>query len=412
MRIAILTNEYPPYVYGGAGVHVDSLTRELSSQGTNEIKVLCFGDQDLTYNNLQIKGVSRDWPLSQKDHHNKVLRPLDYNLIMAGQLENIDLVHCHTWYTHFAGCLIQELLQVPLLLTTHSLEPHRPWKAAQLGTGYRISTWLERTAYQKADGIIAVSESMKNDVSYLYQVEPQKIRVIHNGIDPEKYKPRQDKELLIRHGLDPKQPYILFVGRITAQKGIIHLLRTIPFLEPDIQVLLCATSPDTPDLAKIMHKQVTQLRKSRKSPVIWIDQQVAKTEIIPFYTQASAFICPSVYEPFGIINLEAMACETPVIASNVGGIPEIVEHGYSGFLIPFEPTSTENPEPRDPESFAKKMAEAINEVCLNKDKQTRMGRYARGVVEESFSWTSIAQKTIDFYKQVLNQDKKLKGDKI
>ncbi len=404
MRIAILTNEYPPYVYGGAGVHVDNLTREMTGLGNDVIKVLCFGDQNLAYNNLQVNGINRDWPVLAKDKRDKVLKPLAHNLIMAGQLEDVDLVHCHTWYTHFAGCLVQELLEVPLLLTTHSLEPHRPWKADQLGSGYRVSTWLERIAYQKADGIIAVSEAMKEDVSYLYQVEPQKIRVIHNGIDPDEYKPIDDKDLLIEHGLDPEQPYILFVGRITAQKGIVHLLRAIPFLDPNIQVLLCAASPDTPELDQVMSEETERLKRSREAPVVWRSEPVTKAEIIPLYTQASAFVCPSIYEPFGIINLEAMACQTPVVASRIGGIPEIVEHGQSGFLIPFAPTSLENPEPKDPEAFARKMAEAINEVCLNKELQTKMGRYARKVVEKSFSWSFIAQKTLEFYRQVVDQD--------
>jgi glycogen synthase len=402
MRIAILTKEYPPYIYGGAGVHVDYLTKEMSRLGI-DIEVLCFGDQDVSIPQLNIKGIQTDWPLDVvNEQHHKVLNPLANNLYMAGQLANIDLVHCHTWYTHLAGCLVQELLQIPLVLTTHSLEPHRPWKMDQLGTGYHLTTWLEQTAYQKADGIIAVSEAMCQDVCNLYQVPPQKIGVIHNGIDPEVYQPRYDQELLRRYGIDPFKPYILFVGRITAQKGLVHLLRTIPLLAPEIQVLLCAASPDTPELGQEMHTYIHRLQTLRKSPVVWIDTPVPQTDIISFYSQAEVFVCPSVYEPFGIINLEAMACQTPVVASKIGGIPEIVEHGQTGFLIPFEQKSSHNPEPKDPEGFAERMAQAINGICQNTELQDKMGRKARQVVKDSFSWSSIAQKTIDFYKKVIN----------
>ena len=403
MRIALLSKEYPPYIYGGAGVHVEYLSKELSrlEQGGHEVQVLCFGDQIENRGSLQVKGLQTDCSLPAVDpRHKKVFGPLLYNLLMAGELKVPDIVHCHTWYTHFAGCMVKELFNIPLVLTTHSLEPHRPWKVEQLGGGYNLSTWLEKTAYQHADGVVAVSKAMQKDVQELYSVDPEKVQVIHNGIDPREYKPRYDSEVLDEYGIDRQTPYVLFVGRITRQKGIIHLVRAIESLNSGVQVVLCAASPDTEEIAREMQKQISKAKSLEDKRVVWIKEPVPKEKIIPLYSQAAVFVCPSVYEPFGIINLEAMACATPVVASAVGGIPEIVVPEETGLLVPFTPCSPENQEPQDPGSFSLDLAEAINRILENPDLQREMGERARKRVVEYFSWTSVAQSTLNFYKQL------------
>ena len=259
------------------------------------------------------------------------------DLVMAGMLKDVDVVHCHTWYTHLAGCLVKQLTGAKLVLTTHSLEPHRPWKVEQLGTAYQASSWVERTAYENADGVVAVSASMREDVHSLYGVPYEKIRIIHNGIDLNQYTPTRDPAVLAKYKIDPEKPYVLFVGRITRQKGIIHLVNAIKDIRPGVQVVLCAGAPDTEEIGREMEEKVEQARRESAAPIIWIAQIVPKEEIIPLYTHASVFVCPSVYEPFGIINLEAMACETPVVASAVGGIKEVVIPGKTGLLVPFDP---------------------------------------------------------------------------
>jgi glycogen synthase len=320
---------------------------------------------------------------------------------MSGRLTNVDVVHCHTWYTHFAGCLVKALQGVPLVLTTHSLEPHRPWKAEQLGRAYDASTWIERTAYHAADGVVAVSAAMRQDVHELYGVPHDRIRVIHNGIDLQQYRPRPDPAVLLRHGIDPAKPFVLFVGRITRQKGIIHLVRAIRHIHGDVQVVLCAGAPDTPDIAREMTEAVTQARAAGTHAITWIQEMLPKDQVITLYTHAAVFVCPSVYEPFGIINLEAMACETPVVASAVGGIPEVVEHGDTGLLVVPEAASALDVEPHNPEQFASDLAAAINALLDDPDLRARMGRRARARVEEQFSWASIARQTRDFYSHVI-----------
>ncbi len=402
MRIGILTNEYPPHVYGGAGVHVEYLTRELAALDDVSVDVMSFGDQHVDRGTLRVEGVVPPFVSTPADaRHAKVLDTLAQDLVMAGRLPTVDLVHCHTWYAHFAGCLVKHLQGVPLVLTTHSLEPHRPWKAEQLGTAYFASTWIEQTAYRAADGVIAVSQAMRRDVHDLYGVPPDRIRVIHNGIDLDQYRPRHDASVLARHGIDPARPFVLFVGRITRQKGIIHLVRAIRHMQPELQVVLCAGAPDTPEIAREMSDAVEQARSAGTQTIVWIREMLSKAEIITLYTHAALFVCPSVYEPFGIINLEAMACETPVVASAVGGIPEVVDDGETGLLVAIETASATDVEPKDPDRFARDLAAAVNALMADPDRRATMGRNARRRVEESFSWTAIASQTRGFYADVI-----------
>jgi glycogen synthase len=403
MRIGILTNEYPPYVYGGAGVHVEYLTRELASLdgGRHAVRVLSFGDQLDEAGVPQVRGVTAPARISAQDpRHEKFFDTLLRNLVMSGLASDLDVVHCHTWYAHFAGCLVKSLQNVPLVLTTHSLEPHRPWKAEQLGTAYNASTFVERTAYQNADGVIAVSASMKRDVHGLYGVPDERIRIIHNGIDLDQYRPRRDPALLARFGITPEIPFVLFVGRITRQKGIIHLVNAIQHFRPGVQVVLCAGAPDTPEIAREMTEAVERARARSSHSIVWIEEMLPKEQVIALYTHAAIFVCPSVYEPFGIINLEAMACETPVVASAVGGIPEVVDHGETGLLVPPEADGPGDVEPSHPVQFSRDLASAVNELLDDPARRTAMGRKARERVEGQFSWTSIARQTLGFYEEL------------
>jgi glycogen synthase len=403
MRIGILTNEYPPYVYGGAGVHVEYLTRELAALdgGRHSVQVVCFGDQRQTGGNLTVHGVQPPLALAARDpRHVKLFATLLQDLMMSGVLSDVDVVHCHTWYTHLAGCLVKQLQGVPLVLTTHSLEPHRPWKVEQLGSAYQVSSWVERTAYQNADGVVAVSASMREDVQALYRVAAGRIRVIHNGIDLQQYRPSPDPALLASYDIDPALPFVLFVGRITRQKGIIHLVNAIGDLRQGVQVVLCAGAPDTPEIDREMTAAVERARIGTAHKIIWIREMLPKDRVITLYTHAAIFVCPSVYEPFGIINLEAMACETPVVATAVGGIPEVVVPGETGLLVPIEAASATDVEPRNPARFSRDLADAINVLLDDPALRQSMGSKARTRVEQYFSWTSIARQTLDFYQQV------------
>lgn len=400
MRIAILTNEYPPNVYGGAGVHVEYLTRELArvEGGLHTIEVLCFGEQSEHRDNLTIRGVHPPCNLPCQDpRHARFQDTMLRNLEMAGLLEDLDVVHCHTWYTHLAGCLVKQLTGARLVLTTHSLEPHRPWKVEQLGTAYNASSWIERTAYENADGVVAVSESMRSDVQELYGVPREKVRVIHNGIDLNQYRPTPDPAVLAKYGIDANVPFILFVGRITRQKGIIHLVDAIRWIRPGVQVVLCAGAPDTPEIGREMTDHVEGARHDSANPIIWIPEMLPKEEVIALYTQAALFVCPSVYEPFGIINLEAMACGTPVVASAVGGITEVVVPGRTGLLVPIDAAGDGDFEPKEPARFARDLAEAVNRLLQDPETLRQMGARSRERVEHFFSWTSIARWTMDFY---------------
>jgi glycogen synthase len=406
MRITLLTNEYPPHVYGGAGVHVEYLSNELAKLegGKHEIQIFCFGDQKEYSPNKKVKGVPLPSDLLfQSLYHRKFLDTLFQNILMMGSLEETDIVHCHTWYTHLAGCFAKQILDVPLVLTIHSLEPQRPWKEEQLGSAYRASTWIEKTAYQNADGVIAVSQSMKRGVHDFYQVPCEKIRTIPNGIDIHQYQLRLNPDLLTSYRINPDKPFLIFVGRITRQKGIIHLVNAIKYISPGIQIVLCAGAPDTEEIGKEMEKRVEEAQIQTRNEIIWIPQWVPKSDLITLYSHASIFICPSVYEPFGIVNLEAMACGTPVVASAIGGIPEVVIPGETGLLVPFEPDSTCPWEPKDPEKFSKDLANAINNLLSSPEKIKTMGTKSRERVEKHFSWRSVAQQTLEFYKELTHK---------
>jgi glycogen synthase len=408
VRIALFTNEYPPNVYGGAGVHVEYLSRELARAegGAHRVDVLCFGDQHESRGNLRVRGVAPAVRFPAQDpRHAKLLDALVRDLAMVGEADSPDVVHCHTWYSHLAGCLARPLTGAPLVLTTHSLEPHRPWKVEQLGSAYHATTWIERTAYENADGVVAVSKAMKEDVQTLYGVDPRRVRVIHNGIDPDEYRPRPAPATLRSLGIDPTAPSVLFVGRITRQKGILHLVRAIKYLTPGLQVVLCAGAPDTDAIAAEMTALVAEAKRASDDEVVWLPEMLPKEDVISLYTHASVFVCPSVYEPFGIINLEAMACETPVVASAVGGIPEIVAHGTTGLLVPFEAEGGDSPEPRDPDAFSRALAGAVNELMSSPERRVAMGKAARARVLEHFSWAHIAEETLDFYRQLIDERK-------
>jgi alpha-maltose-1-phosphate synthase len=395
LRILILTNEYPPNIYGGAGVHVEYLVRELAAlEDSNlRIQVLCFGNQNADHRNLQVRGID---PATHREttpvRHPEFLKTFAREVAMIGAANEADIVHCHTWYTHLAGCLLKQLLGARLVLTTHSLEPHRPWKAEQLGTAYHASAWMEKTAYENADGVIAVSGAMKEDVQQLYGVSREKIRVIYNGIDTDEYRRRIFPEVLDRYGIDRRKPFVLFVGRITRQKGIFHLLSAIPGIKSDAQIVLCAGAPDTRELESEMESGIQQTRSQTRNPVIWIPKMVPKPDIISLYSAASIFVCPSIYEPFGIINLEAMACGTPVVASAVGGIPEIVVPEETGLLVSYDA--------RDPDKFSKDLAVSIDSLLASPATMESMGRKARQRVETRFSWKSIALQTLGFYREL------------
>lgn len=404
MKITILTNEYPPNVYGGAGVHVEYLSRELAAleDGAHDVEVLCFGEQRATEENLRVHGVEPDFELPrQDDRHAKFMDAMARNVLMAGSVEEADIVHGHTWYSHLAGCLVKQLTGGKLVLTTHSLEPHRPWKVEQLGTAYQASSWVERTAYENADGVVAVSSAMKADVESLYDVDPSRVRVIHNGIDIEQYRPRPDESVLEANGIDPSTPYILFVGRVTRQKGILHLVEAIRDLEPGVQVVLCAGAPDTEAIGEEMEARVEAVRAETDRRIVWITEMLPRASIISLYTHAEVFVCPSVYEPFGIINLEAMACETPVVASAVGGIPEIVVSGETGLLVEVDIDEGDTVAPVDPHGFATGLAEAINTLMGDPERRQAMGTAARQRVETHFRWQAIAEQTLDFYRSIL-----------
>lgn len=398
VKALLLTNEYPPNIYGGAGVHVDYLSRELAK--LMPVEVRCFGAQEVHEGNLTVRGFGVEeagfgCPPAQRS----VFGAMQRCESMAAAGTDASLVHVHTWYTHLGGILAKLNYGIPLVLTVHSLEPLRPWKREQLGGGYDFSCWVEKTAIEMADAVIAVSESTRADVLRLFDVDPARVQVIHNGIDLEEYRERRDEAVLRRHGIDPAQPYVLFVGRITRQKGIIHLVRALKQLDPGFQVVLCAGAPDTPEIAREMKSAVDQAQQERAG-VIWIEAMVPKDEIVALYSGAALFVCPSIYEPFGIINLEAMACGTPVVASAVGGIPEVVVPGETGLLVPVEQMTVAPFEPVDAEKFARDLAAAINDLMRDEPRRRYMGNKARERVEEFFSWEAIARKTAELYREV------------
>ncbi|NLI77487.1 MAG: glycogen synthase [Candidatus Riflebacteria bacterium] len=402
MKVLYLTNEYPPQVYGGAGVHIEFLSQEMAR--LIDVEVRCYGDQDSHEGRLRVKGFQ---PREVYAHAPKELRgvwtTLDRDLGFVGAGVDAQLVHCHTWYTHMAGIWAKLNYGIPLVLTTHSLEPLRPWKREQLGGGYDFSCWVERTALEMADGIVAVSRETKADVLNHFRVPAEKIRIIHNGIDVDTFKKTPDRGLLSRFGLND-QPYVLFVGRITRQKGIIHLVNAIPRIDPSVQVVLCAGAPDTPEIAREMQEGVDRVSAERGN-VVWIREMVDRATLIQLYSHAGVFCCPSIYEPFGIINLEAMACEVPVVASAVGGIPEVVVPGETGLLVKLEQMKASPFEALDPARYAADLATAINELVHDPARRQAMGREGRKRVEDHFSWKSIAAQTLAYYQELTKEKK-------
>ncbi|WP_353062124.1 glycogen synthase [Tunturibacter psychrotolerans] len=400
MRVGLMTREYPPNVYGGAGVHVEYLSRELAK--SIEVEVHCWGKQFLDEGNLHVRG-GEPWSEITNGTEGKyktALETFSLNLAQVKSLATIDIVHTHTWYVAMAGFLAKKLFNVPFVLTTHSLEPLRAWKAEQLGSGYAMSSWMERTAILDADAVIAVSQGTKEDILRAYpEIKPERIHVIYNGIDLNEYQKTAETSALIKYGVDPAVPYVLFVGRITRQKGVTHLVEAIPHLPKGTQVVLCAGAPDTPEIAAEMREKIEQVRKINPR-VVWIEKMLSRTEAIQFYSNASVFCCPSVYEPFGIINLEAMACRAPVVASAVGGILEVVVDGETGYLVPFEqdPVTTF---PSNPEKFSRDLAEKISALLADPEKAKRFGEAGRRRVEETFAWSAIADQTISLYRQLI-----------
>jgi glycogen synthase len=406
VKTLFFTNEYPPTIYGGAGVHVDYLSRELAK--LMEVEVRCYGaaarEQRLDLATLKATGFGVDqsaWSAPKMLHSifAALQRGVDWNA--AGI--DADVVHLHTWYTHFAGIVAKLNYGIPMVLTTHSLEPLRPWKREQLGGGYDFSVWIEKTAIEMADAVVAVSKEARDDVLRLYDVAPERVHTIYNGIDLAEYQPVSSTYALEKHGVDPRTPYVLFVGRITRQKGIVHLVRAIEYMAPGFQIVLCAGAPDTPEIAAEMKAAVAAVQAKRPG-VIWIQEMVSVPEKIELYSHAAVFCCPSIYEPFGIINLEAMACETAVVASAVGGIKEVVVHGETGFLVPLAQMSESPFEATDPQQFAMDLAARINELMADPALRKRKGKAGRKRAEEIFSWRAIAHQVHDLYASLVKSE--------
>ncbi|MCO5972371.1 glycogen synthase [Actinoallomurus soli] len=389
MRVDLLTREYPPDVYGGAGVHVEYLAREL--RRLCDLRVHCF-DGERT--EPGVTGYRVPEPLRAA---NPALQTLGVDLEMAAGAGGADLVHSHTWYAGLAGHVAKLLHGVPHVVTTHSLEPLRPWKAEQLGGGYAISSWAERTAILAADAVVAVSEGIRRDVLACYpEVDPGRITVLHNGIDTDQYAPDHGTDVLTRHGIDPERPSVVFVGRITRQKGLPYLLRAARSFDPAAQLVLCAGAPDTPEISAEVEGLVGELRRDRGG-IVWIEQMLPRPEVVQILSHATVFVCPSVYEPMGIVNLEAMACEAAVVATATGGIPEVVADGETGLLVPIEQAADGTGTPVDPDRFAADLAERVNALLADPARAAAMGEAGRRRAIEHFSWSRIARRTHDLY---------------
>jgi alpha-maltose-1-phosphate synthase len=384
VRLGLLTREFPPEVYGGAGVHVEFLVPRLRE--LIDVDVHAFGAP------RSAEGVHSHNPAGL-EHANQALRTLSADLSMAAALDGVDLVHSHTWYANFAGHLAKLLHGVPHVVTAHSLEPRRPWKAEQLGGGYRLSSWVERTCFEAADAVIAVSEAMRADVLDCYPaLAKERVRVVRNGIDSTAYHPVTEDDALHRYGVDPDRPIVVFVGRITRQKGVGHLIAAAHQIDPAAQIVLCAGAPDTPEIAERTRTAVSELAVAREG-VIWIQKMLQPAEVRQLLSHATVFVCPSVYEPLGIVNLEAMACGTAVVAADVGGIPEVVEDGRTGLLVHYDPA--------DESLFRVGLTEAVNELLADPERAGEMGAAGRTRAEREFSWASAAARTVEVYRSVL-----------
>lgn len=399
LRVLLLTNEYPPHIYGGAGVHVEYLTRELAKKVPVEVRT--FGTEVLQQDRLSVRGYRVDDAAfgAAPPGFASPLKAFGTCLAFTVQPIAADVVHCHTWYTHLGGMLAKILYGLPLVITVHSLEPLRPWKREQLGRGYDLSAWVEKTALEMADAIIAVSRSTAVDVERFFAIDPATMTVIPNGIDTEEYTPIDDPACLATYGIDAHRPYVFFLGRMTRQKGIQYLLAAIPSLLPEAQVVLCAGAADTPEMAREIETAVARLQQQR-SGIIWIPEQLPRRTTIALYSHAAVFCCPSIYEPFGLINVEAMACETPVVASAVGGIPEIVVDGETGYLVDADLAATPPYEPKDPARFADALAAALNRLLGDATLRRDMGRQGRVRVEQHFSWRAVAEQTLTLYQRL------------
>ncbi len=401
MKILYLSREYPPYTYGGAGVHVEHLAREMAALA--DVEVRCFGDQKLEQSEgtPSVTGYS-PWTeaLGNTDPRlKKALGPVSINLAVAADPVDADIVHCHTWYSMLGGLWVKLLYGIPLVITTHSLEPLRPWKEEQLGRGYDLSSWIEGTAIRAADAVIAVSEGTRREILDVYGIDPSRVHVIYNGVNLDVFKPTDPGPALEKYQISGQQPYLLFVGRITRQKGVIHLVRALDHVERNVQVVLCAGEPDTEQIGREMADAVRVLQ-TRRTGVHWIREMVPIEDRVRLYSGAELFVCPSIYEPFGIINLEAMASGCPVVASKVGGIPEAVADGETGTLVSFESQAAPNFEPVDPDRFSRDLAAAINRLLQDHELRARMRAAGRHRVENLFSWSAIAQDTLRLYQEL------------
>ena len=394
MRLDVLSREYPPDVYGGAGVHVAELVRALRRRGDLQVLVRCFGDA------RSEQGTTGYAVPDQLAGANSALRSLAVDLAMAQDCAGADVVHSHTWYAAMGGQLASMLHQVPHVVTAHSLEPLRPWKAEQLGGGYTLSSWAERTAVEGAAAVVGVSRAMRDDVLRCYpDVDAGKVHVVHNGIDTDEWAPVSAPGRVRELGVDPDRPSVVFVGRVTRQKGLPHLLRAASALPPEVQLVLCAGAPDTPEIGAEVDALVADLRAGRDG-VVWIGEMLPRPDVVALLTAATVFACPSVYEPLGIVNLEAMACETAVVATATGGIPEVVQQGETGLLVPLEQVSDGTGTPVDPAAFEADLAAALTEVATDPERAASMGRAGRARAVREFSWDSVAERTLEVYRAV------------
>ncbi len=402
MRVVILTREYPPEVYGGAGVHVEYLSRELAR--LTAVEVRCFGaERESAEGSLTVHPYGPWEALAGTEAGLSALQTMSVDLVMAAGLERASLVHSHTWYTNLAGHVAKLLYDVPHVMTSHSLEPLRPWKAEQLGAGgYALSRFCERAAIEAADAVIAVSSQMREDILTCYSwIDGDRVVVIRNGIDAEEYRPDPATDVLESHGIDPARPTVIFVGRITLQKGLTHLLDSARHLDRHAQLVLCAGAPDTPEIAEEVATKVQRLQQER-GDVVWIDRMLQRREVIQLMSHATVLVCPSLYEPLGIVNLEAMACGTAVVATATGGIPEVVEDGVTGYVVPFDPRTDGHLAPRDPEAFTQALAERVNALIADPGLAAKLGEAGRQRVVEEFSWSAVAQETLTLYHRLLD----------